>query len=184
VVDALARWWSRSHARSHRSLTCSHRTHVSFDRSVGECARSWVRWSRAPEAGPAHDRQYHGPSRNSPRRASGSSPGSTDWDTGAGAHPRLLRHQSGWSPREIRLANSPGREVGAILGPRRYPVGGRDFPAARDDRPGARGNGTRRPRGVSSGTVYMQMRDALGVVYDDASLVSLYAARGRPAEAP
>jgi transposase len=34
------------------------------------------------------------------------------------------------------------------------------------------------------GNVYMAMRDVLGVVYDDASFAPLFAARGRPAEAP
>jgi transposase len=34
------------------------------------------------------------------------------------------------------------------------------------------------------GNVYMQMRDVLGVVYDDASFAPLFATRGRPAEAP
>ncbi|HEX2172781.1 MAG TPA: IS1182 family transposase [Dehalococcoidia bacterium] len=34
------------------------------------------------------------------------------------------------------------------------------------------------------GNVYMQMRDALGTVYDDASFAALFATRGRPAEAP
>jgi transposase len=34
------------------------------------------------------------------------------------------------------------------------------------------------------GNVYMQLRDVLGVVYDDASFAPLFATRGRPAEAP
>jgi transposase len=34
------------------------------------------------------------------------------------------------------------------------------------------------------GNVYMQLRDALGTIYDDASFASLFASRGRPAEAP
>src|SRR6266508_4212223 len=34
------------------------------------------------------------------------------------------------------------------------------------------------------GNVYMQMRDALGVVYEDGSFALLFATRGRPAEAP
>jgi transposase len=34
------------------------------------------------------------------------------------------------------------------------------------------------------GNVYMQMRDVLGVIYDDASFRPLFAARGRPAESP
>jgi transposase len=34
------------------------------------------------------------------------------------------------------------------------------------------------------GNVYMQMRDVLGAIYDDASLRSLFAVRGRPAESP
>lgn len=34
------------------------------------------------------------------------------------------------------------------------------------------------------GNVYMQVRDVLGVVYDDASFRSLFATRGRPAEHP
>jgi transposase len=34
------------------------------------------------------------------------------------------------------------------------------------------------------GNVYMQMRDALGTVYDDAGFAALFATRGRPAEAP
>jgi transposase len=34
------------------------------------------------------------------------------------------------------------------------------------------------------GNVYMQMRDVLGVIYDDASFRSLFAVRGRPAESP
>ncbi len=34
------------------------------------------------------------------------------------------------------------------------------------------------------GNVYMQMRDAPGTVYDDASFAALFATRGRPAEAP
>jgi transposase len=34
------------------------------------------------------------------------------------------------------------------------------------------------------GNVYMQMRDVLGVIYDDASFGPLFAARGRPAESP
>jgi transposase len=34
------------------------------------------------------------------------------------------------------------------------------------------------------GNVYVAMRDVLGVVYDDASFAPLFAARGRPAEAP
>lgn len=34
------------------------------------------------------------------------------------------------------------------------------------------------------GNVYMQMRDVLGAIYDDASFASLFAKRGRPAEAP
>jgi transposase len=34
------------------------------------------------------------------------------------------------------------------------------------------------------GNVYMQMRDVLGAIYDDAGLRSLFAVRGRPAESP
>src|SRR3954470_6948837 len=34
------------------------------------------------------------------------------------------------------------------------------------------------------GNVYMQMRDVLGVIYDDATFRPLFAARGRPAESP
>ena len=34
------------------------------------------------------------------------------------------------------------------------------------------------------GNVYMQMRDVLGVIYDDASFRPLFAVRGRPAESP
>ena len=34
------------------------------------------------------------------------------------------------------------------------------------------------------GNVYMQMRDVLGAVFDDASFSSLFAKRGQPAEAP
>ena len=34
------------------------------------------------------------------------------------------------------------------------------------------------------GNVYMQMRDVLGAMYDDANFAHLFAARGRPAEAP
>src|SRR5438094_725740 len=34
------------------------------------------------------------------------------------------------------------------------------------------------------GNVYMQMRDVLGVIYDDTSFRSLFAVRGRPAESP
>lgn len=34
------------------------------------------------------------------------------------------------------------------------------------------------------GNRYMQMRDVLGVVYDDASFAPLFSPRGRPAEAP
>jgi nucleotide-binding universal stress UspA family protein len=34
------------------------------------------------------------------------------------------------------------------------------------------------------GKAYMQMRDVLGVVYDDAVFAPLFAARGRPAENP
>ncbi len=34
------------------------------------------------------------------------------------------------------------------------------------------------------GNVYMQMRDVLGVIYDDESFAALFARRGRPAEAP
>ena len=34
------------------------------------------------------------------------------------------------------------------------------------------------------GNVSMQMRDVLGVVYDDTSFAPLFAARGRPAESP
>lgn len=34
------------------------------------------------------------------------------------------------------------------------------------------------------GNVYMQLRDVLGVVYDDASFAPLFAVRGRPAESP
>lgn len=34
------------------------------------------------------------------------------------------------------------------------------------------------------GNVYVQMRDVLGTIYDDADFASLFAARGRPAEAP
>jgi transposase len=34
------------------------------------------------------------------------------------------------------------------------------------------------------GNIYLQMRDVLGVVYDDASFAPLFAARGRPAESP
>lgn len=34
------------------------------------------------------------------------------------------------------------------------------------------------------GNVYMQLRDVLGVIYDDASFRSLFAVRGRPAESP
>jgi transposase len=35
-----------------------------------------------------------------------------------------------------------------------------------------------------SGTLYLQIRDALGAIYDDARFAHLFAARGRPAEAP
>src|SRR5215210_3602725 len=34
------------------------------------------------------------------------------------------------------------------------------------------------------GSVYMQMRDVLGALYDDESFRSLFAVRGRPAESP
>jgi transposase len=34
------------------------------------------------------------------------------------------------------------------------------------------------------GNVYMQLRDVLGVVYDDERFAALFPARGRPAEAP
>src|SRR3954465_2065308 len=34
------------------------------------------------------------------------------------------------------------------------------------------------------GNVYMQMRDVLGVIYDDETFSPLFAARGRPAECP
>ena len=34
------------------------------------------------------------------------------------------------------------------------------------------------------GNIYMQMRDVLGVIYDDATFSPLFAARGRPAECP
>jgi len=34
------------------------------------------------------------------------------------------------------------------------------------------------------GNVYLQMRDVLGVIYDDATFSALFAARGRPAESP
>ena len=34
------------------------------------------------------------------------------------------------------------------------------------------------------GNAYMQLRDVLGVVYDDATFRPLFAARGRPAESP
>lgn len=34
------------------------------------------------------------------------------------------------------------------------------------------------------GNVYLQLRDVLGVVYDDASFAALFSTRGRPAEAP
>lgn len=34
------------------------------------------------------------------------------------------------------------------------------------------------------GNVYMQMRDVLGTIYEDSAFAHLYAARGKPAEAP
>jgi transposase len=34
------------------------------------------------------------------------------------------------------------------------------------------------------GNVYLQMREVLGTVYDDARFAALFATRGRPAEAP
>jgi transposase len=34
------------------------------------------------------------------------------------------------------------------------------------------------------GNVYMQMRDVLGAIYDDAQFLDLFAKRGRPVEAP
>lgn len=34
------------------------------------------------------------------------------------------------------------------------------------------------------GNVYMQMRDILGAIYDDALFAPLFAVRGRPAETP
>ena len=34
------------------------------------------------------------------------------------------------------------------------------------------------------GNVYLQLRDALGIVYDDERFAALFPARGRPAEAP
>lgn len=37
---------------------------------------------------------------------------------------------------------------------------------------------------LPKGNAYMQMRDVLGAIYDDASLRSLFAVRGRPAESP
>ena len=46
-----------------------------------------------------------------------------------------------------------------------------------------------RPGGVARaafprGTMWMRLRDELGVIYDDASFRALFATRGRPAEAP
>src|SRR5688572_21283109 len=35
-----------------------------------------------------------------------------------------------------------------------------------------------------SGNLYLRIRDALGAIYDDARFARLFAARGRPAEAP
>src|SRR2546425_6014139 len=35
-----------------------------------------------------------------------------------------------------------------------------------------------------AGNLYLQIRDTLGTIYDDARFVHLFAARGRPAEAP
>jgi transposase len=37
---------------------------------------------------------------------------------------------------------------------------------------------------LPTGNVSRQMRDGLGVIYDDASFAALFATRGRPAEAP
>ena len=35
-----------------------------------------------------------------------------------------------------------------------------------------------------SGNLYLQIRDVLGAIYDDARFAHLFAARGQPAEAP
>ena len=35
-----------------------------------------------------------------------------------------------------------------------------------------------------TGNVYMQMRDVVGVIYDDGQFADLFARRGRPAESP